>query len=158
MKSKAAPGHTTALAYPDATASELAPWHETAVIDDAEMARAREWAATLVEAGDLSLRADHAVMGLVRDALADGRLHENAVALKRLAFVAPRPAPAPPPPRAPAPAPRPRAPAAPAAAATRMLDVAAMVAVLRQAARDGVPFCEECERAAAQGSDAGATT
>jgi hypothetical protein len=30
------------------------------------------------------------------------------------------------------------------------LDVAAMVAVLVQAAQDGVPFCEECARAAAE--------
>jgi hypothetical protein len=36
------------------------------------------------------------------------------------------------------------------------LDVAAMVAVLVQAAQDGVPFCEECERAAAAQQQAAA--
>jgi hypothetical protein len=60
-------------------------------------------------------------------------------------------APAPPPP-APASSPRPAAApaAAPPAAETTFgsdLDVAAMVAVLQQAAQDGVPFCEECEKA-----------
>jgi branched-chain amino acid transport system ATP-binding protein len=36
------------------------------------------------------------------------------------------------------------------------LDVAAMVAVLVQAAQDGVPFCEECARAAAAQQQAAA--
>ena len=65
--------------------------------------------------------------------------------------------------RAPAAAPAPPASspsaprAAPVAAAPPVettfgsdLDVAAMVAVLVQAAQDGVPFCEECARAAAE--------
>jgi hypothetical protein len=45
--------------------------------------------------------------------------------------------------------PRSEPPAAPAAAAGDTLDVddAQQVAVLEEAARDGVPFCEECEKA-----------
>lgn len=62
---------------------------------------------------------------------------------------------APPPPPA-----SPRREAAPAAApATTFiptLDAAAMAAVLVQAARDGVPFCEECARAAPQNGQAAA--
>ncbi|WP_205702693.1 hypothetical protein [Rubrivivax rivuli] len=73
--------------------------------------------------------------------------------MRRLAPTQPAPAPAASPP-APAPSPaaasRVAAPAAAPAAGTFELDVdvAAMVAVLQQAARDGVPFCEECVRAA----------
>jgi pyruvate/2-oxoglutarate dehydrogenase complex dihydrolipoamide acyltransferase (E2) component len=71
--------------------------------------------------------------------------------MRPLALTPPAPAPA-----AAAPAPSPAsaagraAPAAAPAAGTfgADLDVAAMVAVLQQAARDGVPFCEECARAA----------
>ena len=70
--------------------------------------------------------------------------------LLRLPTAAP-PTAAPPPP--PAAAPR-AAAAAPASVAETtfgpQLDVAAMVAVLQQAAQDGVPFCEECARAAAK--------
>ncbi len=72
--------------------------------------------------------------------------------MRRLALATPAPAPA-----APAPAASPAAssrraapPAAPAPGTFEVeLDVAAMVAVLQQAAREGVPFCEECARAAA---------
>jgi hypothetical protein len=64
------------------------------------------------------------------------------------------PAAAPPPPASP------RREAAPAAAlattSTPTLDAAAMAAVLVQAARDGVPFCEECARAAPQNGQAAA--
>jgi hypothetical protein len=71
--------------------------------------------------------------------------------MRPLALTPPAPAPAP---TSPAPSPataaRRAAPAAAPAPGTfeTDLDVAAMVAVLQQAARDGVPFCEECARAA----------
>ncbi|KPF49547.1 hypothetical protein IP87_18170 [beta proteobacterium AAP121] len=73
-------------------------------------------------------------------------LQMKPLALTRLA---PAPAATPPAP-SPAAAARRAAPAAAPAPGTFEieLDVAAMVAVLQQAARDGVPFCEECARAA----------
>jgi hypothetical protein len=52
----------------------------------------------------------------------------------------PRPAPAAPP------APPPRAAPAPPPKEDSNLDAAAQAAALREAARDGVPFCEECEK------------
>lgn len=64
-----------------------------------------------------------------------------------------RPAAAPAPASAPAAAPRAARAAPPPAAETTFsgdLDVAAMVAVLRAAAQDGVPFCEECAKKAAE--------
>lgn len=76
---------------------------------------------------------------------------EAGLQMRPLAITTPAPAPAA---SAPAPSPaaaaRRAAPAAAPAAGTFEvdLDVAAMVAVLQQAARDGVPFCEECARAA----------
>lgn len=51
------------------------------------------------------------------------------------------------------------APVAPPAAQTRFgsdLEVAVMVAVLVQSAQDGVPFCEECAKAAVNRAAAGA--
>jgi hypothetical protein len=54
--------------------------------------------------------------------------------------------------RNPAPAAAPAA--APATTFAPALDAAAMAAVLVQAARDGVPFCEECTRAAPKGGQA----
>lgn len=68
------------------------------------------------------------------------------------------PAAAPPPPASPrreaVPAAAPAA--APATTFTPTLDAAAMAAVLVQAAREGVPFCEECARAAPQNGQAAA--
>ena len=49
-------------------------------------------------------------------------------------------------PSAPAPPP-PAPPPAPAPEPAVEIDAAAQAAVLREAARDGVPFCEECEKA-----------
>lgn len=66
------------------------------------------------------------------------------------------PAAAPPPPASPRREAAPAAAAAPATTFTPTLDAAAMAAVLVQAARDGVPFCEECARAAPQNGQAAA--
>jgi hypothetical protein len=56
---------------------------------------------------------------------------------------------------APAPAAVAAAPAATASTFGPDVDVAAMVRALTDAARDGTPFCEECERARRQRAEAG---
>lgn len=151
-----------ATASPEADRAALA--HAAAgvaadLVDAGAVAQLRLRAAALGDGADLSRVDDHAVATAIAQALDRGRL-TLAGAPPRLLPLAPAAAPAPPPP-APAPSPRRAAPAAPAAApATTFgaeLDVAAMVRVLVQAAQDGVPFCEECAKAAAQRRDAGAT-
>lgn len=126
-----------------------------AVGDDAAMQPLRLAALALADGSDLSRCDDHQVVQQLQVAVAQGRLPSgDAVAptLRRLAPVGAPPPPAP----APPPASAARAPAAavapPPAVETTFgldLDVAAMVAVLQQAAQDGTPFCEECARAAA---------
>jgi hypothetical protein len=123
--------------------------------DDASSGLLRSSMLALADGSDLSRYDGHMLVDQLAAALADGRLRDGrdpaALKLLRLVPVA-APAPAPPPP-APAPSPRPQAASlAPAPVETTFgsdLDVAAMVAVLVQAAQDGVPFCEECARAAA---------
>jgi hypothetical protein len=132
----------------------------SAIVDGAASARLRLAALGLGDGSDLSRCDDHQIVELLGAAVAQGRLAAGPVAapqLLRLATAAP-PTAAPPPPAA-----APRAAAAAAAAPTvaettfgAELDVAAMVAVLVQAAQDGVPFCEECARAAAAQQQAAA--
>lgn len=126
--------------------------------DPAQVAARRSQAAVMSLNVDLSrLRDDECATLRLRVPAHD--LDDAVGAAPRLLPMAPPPAPpaAPPPPP---PAARRSAPAAPVAAPigtfTPALDVAAMVAVLRQAARDGVPFCEECARAAAERAGASA--
>lgn len=130
-----------------------------AVVDACGMALLRGQFAALSGGMELSRVADHDLVAMVRRARAEGRLLRTE-APPRLLPLAAVLAPAAPPPTPPAAGPRRAPPSAPAAApATTFspaLDVAAMVAVLRQAARDGVPFCEECAKAAAQRDAAGA--
>ncbi len=125
----------------------------SAIVDGAASAQLRMAALGLGDGGDLSRCDDHQLVELLGAAVAQGRLATGPVAapqLLRLPTASPPVAAPPPPP--PAAAPR-AAAAAPASAAETTfgaeLDVAAMVAVLVQAAQDGVPFCEECARAAA---------
>lgn len=102
----------------------------------------------------LSRLDEHQVAALVTPALVSDRLRLGGPAQAPTLLAqgtkpqAAAPAPAPAAARAPAAAP------APAPAAAPELDVAAMVQVLLDAARDGVPFCEECARAAAAASAA----
>jgi hypothetical protein len=128
-------------------------WLAHAVGDDATLAAQRLAALALVDGTELSRLDDHQLIDHLAAAVAHGRLRTAGArpALRRLVVAAaPAPAPAPPPPAA---APR-AAPVAPPPAVESTfgseLDVAAMVAVLVQAAQDGVPFCEECARAAAE--------
>lgn len=123
----------------------------SAIVDGAASARLRLAALGLGDGVDLSRCDDHQLVELLDAAVAQLRLATGAVTapqMLRLPSAAP-PTAAPPPP--PAAAPR-AAAAAPASVAETSfaaeLDVAAMVAVLQQAAQDGVPFCEECARAA----------
>lgn len=154
-------GRALALDLDDIAADDLSvdlAGPGSTIVDASALALLRNRAAALWPGADLSRVADHEVVALVRQALADGRLTRTG-AVPRLLPLAPAPAPPAPPPPAAA-ASRRSAPAAPSAGPsttfTPLLDIAAMVAALRQAARDGVPFCEECERAAAQRGSAGA--
>ncbi len=133
-------------------------WLARCLGDDAAMARLRGTAQALADGVDLSRADEHAVTEQLAHALADGRLRAGFGAtptLRRL-VLAPA-APAPPPASA---SPRAAPVAPPPAVETTFnpnLDVASMVAVLVQAAQDGVPFCEECARAAAKRQAEGAT-
>lgn len=119
--------------------------------DDAAMSRLRKHAAALGEGLDLSRCSDHEVIVRLRGAWPHCEMNA-ATRLPSLgrSTTAASQATAP----SPAPAPAPRAVAAPAPAPAEgtfgaNLDVEAMVAALRSAAAAGVPFCEECARAAA---------
>lgn len=121
--------------------------------NDAGLARLRSLARSLNNGQDLCRLDEHQLIDCLTPLLADGRLHfvsppplfYQLVPVSAPVAVAAPAAPAPTGPRAaPAPAPEP--------AETTFapnLGLEAMVAVLRAAARDGVPFCEECASAEA---------
>lgn len=136
--------------------------------DDGLQARLRCTARAMADGTDLSRLDEQQLLDLLSPWLADGWLHLGSakpaayqlvpVAAPAAAAAAGSPAPAP------ASAPRPAA-ASPAPAPTPAdstfapnLDIEAMVAVLRAAAQQGVPFCEECARAAVQQQVAEAST
>jgi hypothetical protein len=132
-------------------------WLAHLIGDDAALASLRLKALALTDGTELSQLDDQALIDHLAVAVAEGRLRIGGVRpeLRRL-VVGPAPAPATRPPPA-APVRREAAAAPPAAVETTFgseLDVAAMVAVLVQAAQDGVPFCEECARAAAEAAAA----
>ncbi len=139
---------------------EVRQWLDRLLIDDADTAWARSDALALADGTELSRLDDAQLKDHLTPAWAAGRLVSAlgpAVVLRALTTIAP-------PAAAPAPAassPRAAAAAAPAAAADTTfapdLDVAAQVAALTQAAQDGVPFCEECAKAAAKRTLAEAT-
>ena len=136
---------------------ELVPMPVAAAAgDDVAMAALRVNALALADGNDWSRCDDHEVVLHVAVAQAQGRLATHAPPAAQLYRLAPVLAPGAAPASAPAPAPSPRATAAAASSFTATettfsaaLDTAAMVAVLLQAAQDGVPFCEECARSAA---------
>ena len=131
-------------------------WLAQAAGDDAAMATLRLSALSLSDGIDISRLDDQQLIEQLAPALAAGRLPglgpTRTAAMYKLVLARP-PAPPPPPP---VPSSRPAAAspaAAPAEAETTFgseLDVAAMVAVLVQAAQDGMPFCAECAKAAAR--------
>jgi hypothetical protein len=139
---------------------EALQWLDRQVIDDADAGQLRDCAAGLGDGTDWSRLDDAQVKRLVAAALENGRLRTGTGAPVQLQFLGQAQAPAATPAPAPAPAPvsrpRPAAAATPAASPSgdatfgSDLDVAAMVATLRAAADDGVPFCEECAKAAAR--------
>ena len=130
-------------------------WLDRHLIDDADAALARGYALGLADGTELSRLDDAQLKDHLCPALTTGRLavtRGTPVVLRALTqSVPPAAAPA-----TEAPASRPRTAPAPAptpAADTTFepnLDVAAQVSALKQAAQDGVPFCEECARAAAK--------
>ncbi len=129
-------------------------WLDRQVIDDADAGQLRRFALNLADGTDWSRLDDAQVKQQLAAALADGHLRTGAGAQPVLHSLGQVLAPvAAPPPPAPAPSPRAAPVAAPSPAETTFgpdLDVAAQVAVLVQAAQDGVPFCEECAKATAK--------
>ena len=137
---------------------EAQQWLDRQVLDDADAARLRWYAAGLHDGTDWWRLDDAQLKEQLAAALDQGRLRTGQgekVRLRPLDQLQPVPQPA-----AAAPAASPRAAPAPAPAApvettfAPNLDVAAQVAVLVQAAQDGVPFCEECERAKRERAEA----
>jgi len=128
-------------------------WLAAAVGDDAQTGALRGRAAGLADGVDWSRLDEHQTLDHLVAALTQGRLLAGTAARPQMLSLVPALAPAPPPPPPAAPALR-AAPAAPARAVETTfgsdLDVAAMVAVLQQAAQDGLAFCEECARRAAE--------
>ncbi len=127
-------------------------WAAAHIGDDAAMGGLRTMALLLADSTDWSRHDDHAVADQIAAACASGHLvvlprWGRPTMYRLIPALAPAPPPAPP---APAPTPR-AAPATPPPPVETTfspdLDVAAMVAVLQQAAQDGVPFCEECDKA-----------
>ena len=130
-------------------------WLDRHLIDDADAALARGYALGLADGTELSRLDDAQLKDHLAAAMMAGRLRaavDAPVVLRQLTQTA-QPAAAP---RLTPAASRPRAPtaatSAPDAESTfePNLDVAAQVAVLKQAAHDGVPFCEECAKSTAK--------
>ena len=141
-----------------------------ALLHPGAMASLRRSAVELAGGAALDRLDDHAVLAVLSDAVAAGRLQlcraqagadpgadasaegaqegpvDIGVALKQTeAARAPTSAPR----MAAAPRPPPPPPPAPPAPAPPEIDAAAQAATLREAARSGVPFCAECEKARA---------
>jgi len=123
---------------------EARQWLDRQIIDDADAGQLRWYAAGLHEGTDWWRLDDAQVKEQLAAALDEGRLRTGQgakVVLRPLDQLQPVPLPAP--------------PAAPVETTfAPNLDVAAQVAVLVQAARDGMPFCEECERAKRERAEA----
>ena len=124
--------------------------------DEVTMARLRQLALTAGAEASPQRCDDHALAERIAAGIAAGsmRVCGPAKVLPLYGLATPPAASSAPAPPAPSPSPQPRAApvAAPPTVETTFgsdLDVAAMVAVLRAAAQDGVPFCEECARVAA---------
>lgn len=118
--------------------------------------RLRQALAALGLDGALPRLSEHEVAAALTPHVVSGRvLLSGDPAPMRLLAMGSKPVAAPAP--APAAARRATVPTAPEplVAAAVELDVAAMVQTLIDAARDGVPFCEECARAAAAAAAAG---
>ena len=131
-------------------------WLDRQLIDDSDASEARGYALGLSDGTELSRLDGAQLKDHLAAAMMAGRLDAalgTPVVLRVLTQTA-RPAAAASPSAPAASSPRAASAAAPAPAAETTfgpdLDVVAQVAVLVQAARDGVPFCEECAKAAAK--------
>ena len=132
-------------------------WVGRFVGDDVMMARLRQLALAAGAEVSPQMCDDHAVADRITAGITAGamRVCGPAKVLTLYGLTSLPAASAAPAPPAPSLSPQPRAApvAAPPPVETTFgsdLDVAAMVAVLVQAAQDGVPFCEECAKAAAK--------
>jgi hypothetical protein len=122
-------------------------------LDDGPQAMLRAAALQLDEGIPMPRLDHHDLLSLVSTAVATGWLRVGGPPPALMPLVGARAAAvAPPAPRPAAPPRRTAAVAAPVAEGTfgADVDVAAMVAALTRAAADGVPFCEECAKAAAR--------
>ena len=133
-------------------------WLARCLDDDAAMARLRGAARSLADGVDLSRVDEHAVTYQLAHALAEGRLRAGPGTAPKLRRLVLEPVAAAPPTAAASP--RAARVAPPSVAETTFnpnLDVAAMVAVLEQAARDGTPLCEECQKEDEEATPVGAS-
>jgi hypothetical protein len=144
-------GCTPAVRAGDPTAARR--WVEQAMADPHAAQRLRHVAADLPEAAQPLRHDAAALVGALAAALVSGTIRACGAA-RPVTLYKPGELPQAAPAAAPPPAAARRAAAAAAAASPgaaegtfdAALDTAAMVEALQQAARDGVPFCEECER------------
>jgi hypothetical protein len=120
-----------------------------ALVDDVDREQFRLHAANLNDGTDYSRVDDHGVCVQVIASISSQSRGSVQATTDSLKFrLSPRPVSSPAPSSAPA---RARSSGAPAPAVVEPeVDVHAQVAVLQQAARDGTPFCEECEKARKQ--------
>jgi hypothetical protein len=132
-------------------------WLDQRAINDVERSALRSAALGLADGTELSRLDDAQLKDHLSAALIGGRLYAaatSAVVLRQLTPTAKLAATVIAAPAVAASSPRAAPEAAPAPAAETTfgpdLDVAAQVAALVQAAQDGVPFCEECAKAAAK--------
>ena len=135
----------------DATAARQ--WVGRFVGDEVTMARLRQLALSAGAEASPQMCDDHALADRIVAGITAGSMRVCGPAKAiRLLGMPPRQSAAPAPASAAATPRAARAAPAPAAETTFSddLDVAAMVAVLRAAAQDGVPFCEECAKKAAE--------
>ena len=130
-------------------------WLDRQLVDDADACQARLAALLQADGTDLSRLDDSQIKQHLAAALDQGRLRTDMgpPLILRALGQGLKPVAAPPPPAA-ASSPRPAPAAAPPPPVETTfgtdVDIEAMVAVLRAAAQDGVPFCEECARAKAK--------
>jgi hypothetical protein len=131
----------------DARGSAMDMGHVLA--DDVGREQLRRHAANLSDGADYSRVDDHGVLVQVVATILSRTLGAAQAPAQAIKFrLTTKPAASPAPSSAPA---RPRASEAPApSVAEPEVDVHAQVAVLQQAAKDGTPFCEECEKARKQ--------
>lgn len=133
---------------PAADESAARRWATTALADGAQVHRLRAQAAGLPGLV-LANTTDHQLAEALVHAIVQGRLRVCGGRRRPLMRLAAQVAPPPAAPAASSSAPRRAPPPPPPPAAPPAVDAAATAQALRAASENGVPFCEECARAAA---------